>query len=126
MFFIVFSPAIAQDWKHAGLAFSTVFSSSMSCIVLSIIMQKRLGRPDWAGIASGFIRSLACASVMGLAAYHSIDHVFELVSHLGLTGKLAIVVSTLATILEAICIYVGMSVMLCRREWHDILGRRRR
>lgn len=56
------------EWKHAGIASSTVICSAVSSFVLARIARRRIGAVGWPRIFTAIGRALAASAVMGLAA----------------------------------------------------------
>lgn len=66
---ITFILTLPTEWKHAGMAFSTVLSGSANVAILSLVLAKRIRSIQWMEVSKGFARCLACAAVMGVAAW---------------------------------------------------------
>ena len=61
---IIFILTLPQAVKHAGLAFATVLSSVFNMSCLALILQKRIGKPDWKKIGATAARSFGAAALM--------------------------------------------------------------
>lgn len=64
---ITFILTLPQPFKHAGIAFATVLSEAFSMTLLVLILQRRIGHPEWRRVAATAWRALAAAVVMGAA-----------------------------------------------------------
>lgn len=62
---ITFILLLPEGIKHAGIALATVLAEAFSMISLALILQRRIGRPDWLRIGITAGRSLAAACLMG-------------------------------------------------------------
>ena len=90
---ITFILTLPQPVKHAGIAFATVLSETFGMVVLALILQRRIGRPDWRRVADTAGRSLAAAAVMCVA----VAAVHGMVFPPGKSGRItAVAVSILA------------------------------
>ncbi len=63
---ITFILILPQPVKHAGLAFATVLSSVFNMSCLALILQRRIGKPDWKRVAATAARSLGAAALMAI------------------------------------------------------------
>ena len=63
---ITFILTLPQGVKHAGIAFATVLSSSFNMTCLALILQRRIGKPDWKRVGNTAGRALVAASLMGI------------------------------------------------------------
>jgi putative peptidoglycan lipid II flippase len=100
---ITFILTLPQGVKHAGIAFATVLSEAFSMTVLVLILQRRIGKPDWRRIGGSAGRSFAAAAVMGLVAMT----VYRLFPNI---GKPVQILAVLVSIGAA----GGMYLVLCR------------
>ena len=64
---ITFILTFPQAVKHAGLAFATVLSSVFNMTCLALILQRRVGKPDWKKIGATAARSFGAAALMASA-----------------------------------------------------------
>ena len=55
------------EWRHVGLAASTVFCSGVSVAVLAVVARRRNGRMGWRRLAPDFAKIAFASAVMGAA-----------------------------------------------------------
>ncbi len=116
---ITFILTFPQPVKHAGIAFATVLSSAFNMTCLALILQRRIGPPDWKRIGFSAIRALAAALLMaGVAVF-----VFRLFPA---GGKVAQVVAVLGSIAAAAATYFASSVLLRAPEITEFITALRR
>lgn len=65
---VIFILTLPQSIKHAGIAFATVLSETFSIVALALILQRRLGPPDWRRVGFSAVRASAAAVLMGVVA----------------------------------------------------------
>jgi putative peptidoglycan lipid II flippase len=63
---VLFILTLPQAVKHAGIAAATVLSEGFAAVTLALILQKRIGRPDWNGVGRSLLRYLLAAILMSL------------------------------------------------------------
>ncbi|MBC8207052.1 MAG: murein biosynthesis integral membrane protein MurJ [Kiritimatiellales bacterium] len=61
---IIFIVTLPQAVKHAGIAFATVLSAVFNMSCLALILQNRIGKPDWKKIGATAARSFGAAALM--------------------------------------------------------------
>ncbi|MBP1589677.1 MAG: murein biosynthesis integral membrane protein MurJ [Kiritimatiellae bacterium] len=61
---------LPEEWRHAGLAASTVIAECFNGLTLATLLCRRLGRLPFRAILGTLARALACAALMALAAYY--------------------------------------------------------
>ena len=110
---IVFTDVIDQEWKHAALAGSTVFSSLISSVVLASILHRRIGNPDWGRIVGSMGRALLCACQMGVVAA-------AVYSALPGGDKPSQALAIGAAIAAGVIVYFVLCLGLCRAELREI------
>jgi putative peptidoglycan lipid II flippase len=62
---LTFILILPQGVKHAGIALATVLAEAFSVICLALILQRRIGGPDWPRVGGTAWRALAASAVMG-------------------------------------------------------------
>ncbi len=95
--------------KHAGLAFATVLSSVFNMSCLALILQRRIGKPDWKKVAATAGRSLCAALIMGFAATRAYG-LFPM------GGKTQQIIAVTGSIVVACTIYLLASILLRATE----------
>jgi putative peptidoglycan lipid II flippase len=68
---IVSALTLPEEWKHAGMAFSTVISEGFNGLVLAALLRRRLGRFGIRGILAGLGRALGAAAAMAATAFYA-------------------------------------------------------
>ncbi len=111
---IVFTSVIPVEWKHAGLACTTVLSSLICSIVLAVILHRRLGNPGWARIANSLLRSLLCAVAMAVVVWR----VYQAMPQS--PDKLSQVLAVVVSIGIGIVFYFGLTRFVCRSEQDEL------
>jgi len=97
----LFCFALVGPMGHNGLALATTLSSAVNCVVLFVILKKKLGRIGATEvIASGF-KSLVASLVMGLAIYLI---VFEFGSGVTVGGA--------NVLLVGVCLAIGLVIYI--------------
>ncbi len=66
---IVSALTLPEEWKHAGMAFSTVISEGFNGLVLAALLRRRLGAFGLRGILAGLGRALGAAAAMAATAF---------------------------------------------------------
>ena len=66
---ILFVTTWPVEFKHAGLALATVIASTVNCLLLGRVIQRRLGSPGWTRAASCAGRAAVAAVGMGAAVW---------------------------------------------------------
>ncbi len=116
---ITFILTLPQPVKHAGIAFATVLSSVFSMSCLALILQRRIGRPDWKQVGATAVRAFASAALMAV--------VVLLVHGLFPTlGKIGQIVSVLVSIAAGGGVYLLASVLFRAPELREFLNAIRR
>jgi putative peptidoglycan lipid II flippase len=117
MLFILTWP---EGYQHAGLACATVIASGLNCLVLAMIITKRIGSPGWIALGGSFIRIALAATLMAatvLAARHTLPTHIPLLSSATKTGQLLMVGSC---ILLGMLTYALAAIALCRAECRSL------
>ena len=123
---ITFILTLPQDVKHAGIAFATVLSSTFSMTVLALILQRRIGKPDWKRVGATAARALAASVLMGVAAL-TVHGLFPMVGIYDALGvKTGQILSVLVSIAAAGGVYLIASVLLRAPEIREFLNALRR
>jgi len=111
---ITFILTFPQPIKHAGLAFATVLSSVFNMSCLALILQRRIGKPDWKQVGATAIRGLVAAVLMAAVVLW----VYRLFPNL---GKIQQIVSVLVSIAAGGGVYLLASVLFRAPEIREFL-----
>lgn len=127
---LVFRWTWPLHYKHAGLAFSVVAAEALNCLILTRLLEKRLGPPDWSAIGRSLARDLAGCAALAVAAYFADAGARELALGAGLAPKLAQIAGVLAGLTAGIATYFASARLLKSPELTDFAAafrtRRRR
>ncbi|MDA3797631.1 MAG: murein biosynthesis integral membrane protein MurJ [Kiritimatiellae bacterium] len=105
-----------DGYKHAGLACSTVISSTFNCIILAYLINKRYGSPNWKNILAVLVKSFVAAAIMAIAIKIVQPIVFSTFSKIIVYQKLSEIASLTLTIAIGIVIYLIVSACLNHNE----------
>jgi putative peptidoglycan lipid II flippase len=123
---ILFIATWPYDYKHAGLAFATVISSLVNCVVLSVLLSRRIKLQGWGGMFASLGRILIASLVMAGVAFGAESVVATAVGGARLTGKVVQVASMLSGIAAGMTTYAICSWLICRPEFRELVGSLRR
>jgi len=112
---VVFLP---QEWKHVGIAGSTVLTSAAQGIVLACLLRGPIGGVRWRNVLPVYARVLVCAAVMGIAVWFAHGFISNAVQFL--PPKPAQAVSVLSAIALGAAVYLGAAAILCRRPLREM------
>ncbi len=104
--FVIVWPAA---YKHAGIAFASVLSSTFSCVVLGVLINKQIGNPGWAEIALSFGKSFVIALLMGGCVWFVISRPINgslVTKTLRVAGGVAV----------GLCVYFSFALIFCKNE----------
>ncbi|MBU4460202.1 MAG: polysaccharide biosynthesis C-terminal domain-containing protein, partial [Verrucomicrobia bacterium] len=117
-------------YKHAGLAFSVVAAEALNCLILTRLLEKRLGPPDWNAIGRSLARDLTGCALLAVTAFFAEAGARELALHAGLAPKLAQIAGVVAGLAAGIATYFASARLMKSPELTDFItafrGRRRR
>ncbi len=122
MLFILTWP---EGYQHAGLACATVISSGLNCLVLALIITKRIGSPGWSALAWSFVRVAIAATLMAAAVLAART---TLVAHVPLlrdTTKTGQLLGVGTCILIGFITYGVATAVLCRPEYRALIRSRK-
>lgn len=117
---ILFIATWPYDYKHAGLAFATVISSVFNCVILSVLLSRRIDLRGWGGLFASLGRIAIASLVMAVAAFGVESAVAAVVRGTQLSGKLVQVTSMLAGIAAGMAVYAICSRLICRAEFLEL------
>lgn len=123
---ITFILILPQGVKHAGIAAATVLAEAFSIICLALILQKRIGRPDWKQIGDTAGRALAAAAVMGVV----VVAIHGLFPNLGIYDAVGVKMGQILAVAVSIgiggIVYLAVGRLLHLREISELLRAFRR
>jgi len=109
---ITFILTLPQPVKHAGIAFATVLSSVFSMSCLALILQRRIGTPDWKRVGATALRGLDDALLMaGVVLW-----VYRLFPNI---GKIEQIIAVLVSVAAGGGVYLIASVLLRAPELRE-------
>ncbi len=123
---LVFILTFPQMLKHAGLALATVLAETVYGVVLASLLCSRLGSPDWGSILRSALRCLAASVVMGLFTWYTHPFVQDFFVNLEWGYKPAQISAVLVSIVIAMMIYAGLTLIIRSPELWDVVGAMRR
>jgi len=110
---------LPTEWKHVGIAGSTVVTSAAQGLVLAHLLRKPIGGLRWRNILPVSLRVLLCAALMGATVFLAHNALASLVQHW--PHKLAQTFAVLATIAAGAAVYGLAMLLLCREPLKEIL-----
>ncbi len=116
---ITFILILPQPVKHAGLAFATVLSSVFNMSCLALILQRRIGKPDWKRVAATAARSFGAAALMASVVV-GVFGLFPMV------GKMGQIVAVLGSITAGGGVYLLANVLFRAPELREFIRALRR
>jgi putative peptidoglycan lipid II flippase len=116
---LLFVLTLPTEWKHVGIAGSTVLTSAAQGLVLARLLRKPIGGVRWRNILPVYARVLLCAALMGATVFFAHNALAGLVQHW--PRKLAQAVAVLASIAVGAAVYGLAMLLLCREPLKEIL-----
>jgi putative peptidoglycan lipid II flippase len=113
---IIFIMTWPIGYKHAGLACSTVISSTINCAILAYLIHKRYGNPQWKSIFTVLMKSMIAALFMIIAIKLTESCVINRISSIFLNQKASDIISLLIIITIGISVYAIISFILNKAE----------
>jgi len=110
------------EWRHAGLAYAVVASEALNVLVLAVILERRIGPPDWAAIGRSFARIAPACAALAAAAIMAHSLAARELSRMGVPLKLTQIVSVIAGLAAGIGAYVAAARTLNMPEWNDTMA----
>lgn len=108
-------------YKHAGLAFSVVAAEALNCLILTRLLEKRIGPPDWHAIGRSLARDLTGCALLAVTAFFAEAGARDLALHAGLAPKLAQIAGVLAGLTAGIVTYFISARLLKSAELTDFI-----
>ena len=105
-------PALAGATVLFGLAY---LAMGFAAVALALILQKRIGRPDWSGVGRGLLRYALAALVMCLVVVWTRGWIFQTLENI-VSGKFAQIGAVVGAVGAGMTVYFVSSIFLCRRE----------
>lgn len=99
---VIFVLTWPLEYKHAGLALSTVISEAMNGLTLAVLLHRRLGPFGWASVLRTASKALVCSVVMAVVI--SVGFVLLDSATIG-AGKIAEIASVLGAIALGMAAY---------------------
>ena len=115
--FVVTWPA---GYKHAGLAFATVISSTVNGVVLARILKRRLGKIGWPAVTAVCMKALAASAVMAAVVLWLHGRLCRFAAESGWEGKLAELSTVCVSVIAAVLVYAGLTALLCPQQTRKI------
>ena len=106
---IIFILTLPQTVKHAGIAGATVIAEAFNIICLALILQKRIGKPDWKRIRATTWRTVIASVIMSAASIT----IYKLIPH---TVRPAQIIAVLVSIAAGAGIYLTAGLLLRLEE----------
>jgi len=116
---ITFILILPQPLKHAGIATATVLAAFFSAVALAVILQKRIGSPDWRAIRKSALRAFSAAALMAWV-------VLQVYALFPASGKIGQIISVLCSMTAGGSIYWLGSRLLRAAETDELLDALRR
>jgi len=126
---VVFVMTWPLDYKHAGLALSTVISEGVNGVTLGLLLHRRLRLAIWRDVFVSVTRALASSSIMALASLLALRAASAALEGAGLPEKLLQIGAVAVAMLAGIAVYFGAAALLRAPELgfvRDALRARRR
>jgi putative peptidoglycan lipid II flippase len=108
-----------EGWQHMGIAVATVITSVINSAMLAWILYRRLGISGFSGFAGTYIRSIAVALIMGLAALWIHGRVFALGAA---DSKIWQLLALGAAIAGGAILYIVLATIFCRSAVRELVG----
>jgi putative peptidoglycan lipid II flippase len=105
---VLFALTLPEDWKHAGLAFSTVIAEGFNGLALAFFLRRRLGPFGFRGIGTGLLRALGAAGAMAAVAWYT-ERVFTTWLYVYLPHKAAQLIGVPTAIALGMAVYFGLA-----------------
>ena len=101
------------EWRHVGLAASTVFCAGVACVYLAVLARRKNGALGFASLARPVGRTLAASAVMGVVLWL----VRSWLGTLGWTGTWANVTQLGTLVALGGVVYFGTHFLFARRTF---------
>ena len=105
---VAFVLTLPTEWKHAGLAFSTVIAEGFNGLMLALFLRRRLGPFGFRGILGSLFRALGAAGAMAAVAVFA-ERGLTTWLYLHLPHKAAQIVGVPTAIALGVAVYFGIA-----------------
>lgn len=111
---VIFILTWPEGFKHAGLACATVISSTMSCVLLAVLSERRMGSLGWHAILGTIFRIFMASCGMGGVVYivRGLLEGFALTLSMG--TELAQFLAVVGAIVAGVGVYAVLVFLLCK------------
>ncbi len=116
---ITFILTFPLEWKHAGMALSTVLAEGFGAIALGIILSRRVGNIEWRRTGATLLRSLAFAVIMATVAWSAAHYLRPCLAGC-LPAKVAQLTVLATAIGSGIFVYLLLSILFRAPELREI------
>ena len=116
---IILILTLPEYWKHAGMAFSTVFAEALGMTALGILLSRRVKHILWKPILISAIRHLSGALIMAGAAWLTAHLSLPFFEEL-LPQKLAHIAALLLAVFAGALVYFILSLTLRAPELREL------
>lgn len=116
---ITFILILPLEWKHAGMAASTVIAEAAGMITLGTILTRRVKDLQWMSILRSFVRCLTGALLMAIIAWMTAQSALSQLQGL-LPAKLAGIIAALLAVAAGGVCYFGLAFLLRCPELKEI------
>jgi putative peptidoglycan lipid II flippase len=115
-------------YEHAGMALATVLASALNCLVLAVLLHRRMGDPGWGRMLRSTWGILASCCVMALCVWGCIRILPPAALRLGLGLKAGHLLGAGGSILAGAVSYTLAVLVFCREDLAEVASfvRRRR
>ena len=120
---IVFIFTWPAGYRHAGLAFATVLSSIVACVILGVILHKRIGSLQWLKLLTIALRALLAASVMGVTSWYLYRLIIRYGCETVASAKITQLLAVAGSVTGGVVVYFVLAIILCPDEFKRILRR---
>jgi putative peptidoglycan lipid II flippase len=121
---ILFILTWPDGYKHAGLACATVISSGLNCLILGILITRRVGSPGWVSLGLSFLKVAGASLLMAVivvTVMHGLPTWIPIASEATKYGQLIFVGIGVSL---GIISYAVAAAILCRTELRVLRQRR--
>ena len=109
------------EWRHAGIAAATVATSAAQGITLARLLRGPVGGVRWRGVLPAFARALACAALMGGAAWWANGFLTGALQRFEWHEKTIQAAATLSSVALGAGVYLAAAALFCRGPLKEIV-----
>lgn len=118
--------SLPVEWRHVGLAASTVICAGASCAALILLARRRNGRLGLVGAVAPMSKMLAASAFMGVVLWFAKPHVAAFASGVVQSRQVADIVSLGVLVLAGILVYFSIAAVVLRDSLRRLRHRGRR